>query len=162
MRHVVHTFPPVVDADCRVLILGSVPSVRSCMADFYYMHPYNRFWPLLSRLLGCDFVHTDKEGKRALLLQHHVALYDSVQECDILGSSDAAISNVIPADIDGLLAGSCITHIFCNGAASYRLLMHSHPHLRPITVSLPSTSPANAAWSIDRLATAWQVLTAAI
>lgn len=155
-RHVKHTFPPVVDNDCTILILGSVPSVKSVEADFYYGHPQNRFWKVLSALFGENFLNADKETKRNLLLSHHVALYDSVEECDILGSSDAHVSNVIPADIQGLILNTKISKIFCNGNASYKYFTKYHPTLT--ATLLPSTSPANAAWTLDKLIDAWKVI----
>ena len=154
-RHVKHTFPPAVDAECKILILGSVPSIKSIEADFYYGHPQNRFWKVLSLIYGEDFSNVNKEEKRNLLLKHHIALYDSVEECDILGSSDAHITNVIPSDIEAIIANTKISKIFCNGNTSYKLFTkyHSIP-----AVLLPSTSPANASWSIEKLVDAWQAI----
>ncbi len=154
-RHVKHTFPPVVDTECKILILGSVPSIKSIEADFYYGHPQNRFWKVLSLIYGEDFSNVNKEEKQNLLLKHHIALYDSVEECDILGSSDAHITNVIPSDIEAIIANTKISKIFCNGNTSYKLFKkyHSIP-----AVLLPSTSPANANWSIEKLVDAWQAI----
>ncbi|MBR4800814.1 MAG: DNA-deoxyinosine glycosylase [Clostridia bacterium] len=155
-RHVKHPFPPVVDKDCSILILGSVPSVKSVEANFYYGHPQNRFWKVLSLLFGEDFCSTDKNGKTRLLLKHHVALYDSVEECDLLGSSDAHVKNVVPADIESIVAGTKISKIFCNGATSYKYFVKYHPNLT--ATPLPSTSPANAAWTLEKLVDNWRII----
>ena len=155
-RHIKHPFPPVVDDNCTILILGSVPSIKSVEQNFYYGHPQNRFWKVLSALYGEDFVSKDKEDKRKLLLAHHVALYDSVEECDILGSSDAHISNVIPADIEGIIKGTKISKIFCNGATSLKYFEKYHKDLT--ATLLPSTSPANASWTLDKLIDSWKAI----
>lgn len=162
LRHVEHTFPPVVNAECRVLLLGSVPSVRSMQAGFYYMHPQNRFWRVLEELLHEPFPSLSVAGRTERLLLHHVALYDSVFACDIVGSSDSKVKNIVPADIPGLLHGTKITRIFCNGARSYAELMRAHPSLAERTTALPSTSPANAAFSLERLTDAWRVILEAL
>lgn len=159
-RHIKHPFPPVVDKDCKILILGSVPSQKSVEQNFYYGHPQNRFWKVLSQVLGEDFVldgDADKiEKRKALLLSHHIALYDSVEECDILGSSDAHVRNAVPSDIEGIISGTKISKIFCNGATSYKFFAKHHKDLTAVT--LPSTSPANASWTLDKLIEAWKVI----
>ncbi|MDE6302259.1 MAG: DNA-deoxyinosine glycosylase, partial [Clostridia bacterium] len=144
LRHIKHPFGAVIDKNCKILILGSVPSVKSVEGSFYYMHPHNRFWKVMSALLGEDLIAADITTRAAILLKHHIALYDSVEECDIEGSSDSKISNVIPADIPSLIASTSITRIFCNGTASYNNLLKYHPNLENIATKLPSTSPANA------------------
>ena len=154
-RHVKHPFGAVIDSECKILILGSVPSVKSVENNFYYMHPKNRFWKVLSALLGEDLYSADIPTRKRVLLSNNIALYDSVEECDISGSSDSKISNVIPADIPKLIEGTRISHIFCNGTASYANLLKYHPQLAPITTKLPSTSPANAACSLESLFEAW-------
>jgi len=158
LRHVKHPFGAVIDKDCKILILGSVPSVKSVEGNFYYMHPQNRFWKMLSRLLGEDLVCLDTRSRAEILLRNNIALYDSVEECDILGSSDSKIANVIPADVPRLIEGTSITRIFCNGAASYDNLIKFHPSLLHMAVKLPSTSPANASFSLERLTDAWSVI----
>ena len=157
-RHVKHPFGAVIDRDCKILILGSVPSVKSVENNFYYMHPKNRFWKVLSALLGEDLYSADIPSRKRVLLAHNIALYDSVEECDISGSSDSKISNVIPADIPKLIDGTNISRIFCNGAASYANLLKYHPQLEPITTKLPSTSPANAACSLEKLIEHWKTI----
>ena len=157
-RHVKHPFGAVIDSECKILILGSVPSVKSVENNFYYMHPKNRFWKVMSALLGVDLYSADIDTRKRVLLSHGIALYDSVEECDISGSSDSKISNVIPADIPNLIASTKISHIFCNGTASYANLLKYHPQLEAITTKLPSTSPANAACSLEKLIEAWRTL----
>lgn len=157
-RHVKHPFPAVKDSASKILILGSVPSVKSVEHDFYYMHPQNRFWKVLSALFGEDFYNADKQTKIALLTKHKIALYDSVEECDIAGSSDSAISNIVPADINAIMDGTQISHIFCNGNASYAYFEKFNPALADMTTKLPSTSPANAAFSLDKLIEKWKVV----
>ncbi len=157
-RHVKHPFPAVVDSASKILILGSVPSVKSVESNFYYMHPHNRFWKVLSALFDCDLYNADILTRIDTLNRLHVALYDSVEECDILGSSDSKISNVIPADIASLIAKSKIAHVFCNGNASYEYLVKYNPQFEAITTKLPSTSPANAACSFDKLVKEWSVI----
>lgn len=157
-RHVKHPFPPVIDTNSKILILGSVPSLKSVENNFYYMHPQNRFWRVLSALLGTELTYATQSKKEEVLLCHNIALYDSVEECDIDGSKDTAIKNVIPADIPALLQKSQIKHIFCNGNASYKYLLQYHKSLENITTLLPSTSPANAAYSLDKLIEKWKII----
>ncbi len=153
--HVLHTFAPVWDENSRVLILGTFPSVKSREQNFYYGHPQNRFWKLLSILTKEKLPGTVSE-KKALLLRHHIALWDVIQSCDIIGSSDSSIRNVVPADIAGLLRKIPGLRIYANGEKAYRLY---EKYCRESTgkeiVRLPSTSPANAAWSLERLAESW-------
>lgn len=157
-RHVKHPFLPVIDSSSKILVLGSVPSLKSVENNFYYMHPQNRFWRVLSRLLNMDLTDKDKSQRERILLDCHIALYDSVEECDIDGSKDTAIKNVIPADIPALLQKSGITHIFCNGNASYKYLMQYHKSLEDMTTTLPSTSPAKASFSLEKLIEKWKII----
>lgn len=155
LRHVKHPFPAVTSQNARILILGSVPSVKSVENGFYYMHPQNRFWRVLSRLFDEDFTAMQTQEKIAALHRHGIAMYDSVEECDIESSKDSAIYNVIPADIEKIMSETKIERIFCNGKASFNYLVKYHPDLAEIAEVLPSTSPANAACSLDRLVTEW-------
>ncbi len=155
-RHVKHTFAPIADEHSRILILGSVPSVKSVEHGFYYMHPQNRFWKTISAIIGENLVEMDKYDKAAALKRHGIALYDAVEECDLTGSSDSSITNVIPADIPAIIKGTRISTIFANGAASYKYLTKYHPELQRISVKMPSTSPANAACSLDSLISQWR------
>ena len=155
-----HGFGPVFDAGSRVLILGSFPSVRSREVGFYYGHPQNRFWRVLGRILN-DPVPDGTENRKAYLARHGVALWDAVISCEIVGSADAAIKDPEPADLSLILSTAPIRAIFCNGTLSYSLLQKNRTLPRDLLVfRLPSTSPANAAWSLDRLAKEWETVSA--
>ncbi|MBQ9544354.1 MAG: DNA-deoxyinosine glycosylase [Clostridia bacterium] len=157
---VVHGIDPVFDRDSRVLILGSLPSVKSREQGFFYAHPQNRFWRLLAGLFGEKIPETVEE-KKTLLLTKRVALWDTVKSCDISGSSDASIKNAVPNDLSPILSAGDIRAIFCNGAASFRLYEKLQlPLTGRDAALLPSTSPANAAWDMERLAGAWSVIKA--
>lgn len=158
MRHIKHPFPAVVDSKSRILILGSVPSIKSVENNFYYMHPKNRFWKVLSAIFGVDLYSATVDERISFLLEHKIALYDSVEECDIEANKDSAISNVVPADIPSLVAKSEISHIYCNGKASLHYLLSAYPEYEGITTLLPSTSPANAQFSLEKLIEAWKVI----
>lgn len=150
-----HTFDPVYDRDSELLILGTFPSVKSREQNFYYGHPQNRFWKVLARLTGEVLPQTIEE-KKALLIRHHIAVWDVVAGCEIIGSSDSSIRNVIPADIPRVLKDSRITKIFANGEKAYRLYKKYCEELTGIeAVKLPSTSPANAIFTLDRLTDVW-------
>jgi hypoxanthine-DNA glycosylase len=151
-----HTFGPLWDKDSRILILGSFPSVKSREAGFFYGHPQNRFWKLIAELTQSPLPVTIEE-KKALLHAQHIALWDTIYQCDIIGSSDSSIRNVIPTDLAPVLAAADIQAIFCNGAASANLFRrYQEPLLGRTAVRLPSTSPANAAYSMQRLIEMWQ------
>lgn len=154
----VHPTPPLFDAQSRVLILGSFPSVKSREAKFFYGHPQNRFWRVLAALTGSPLPATIEEKKR-LILENHFALWDSIASCTITGSSDSSIRDVVPNDLSVILDHAPIEKIFCNGAASlacYRRYIEPVTHRAAST--LPSTSPANAAWTLERLIEAWRVI----
>ena len=157
-EHIVHGFAPVWDERSRVLVLGTLPSVKSREQAFYYGHPQNRFWKLLARLYDRP-VPGSVEEKRELLLSQHVALWDVVGECDIRLSADSSIRNVKPNDIRFLLAGAEIRAVCTNGAKAHELY---RKHLLPLTgvedIPLPSTSPANAVCTLDALCERWAVL----
>ena len=151
----VHPIPPLFDAQSRVLILGSFPSVKSREAQFFYGHPQNRFWKLLALLFDEETPVTIEE-KRALVLRHHLALWDTIRSCTVTGSSDSSICNVVPNDLRVILQHSCVDRIYCNGATSFRLYQkYILPQTGIPAQKLPSTSPANAAWNMDRLVQAW-------
>lgn len=158
LQTVVHTIPPLYDSHSRVLLLGSIPSPKSREIGFFYGHPQNRFWRVLAAVLGEEVPQTIDE-KRAICLKHHVALWDTIARCDIAGASDTSIRNAEPNDIGKLVRESEITRIFATGGKSaelYRKLIEPQLHI-PIT-QLPSTSPANAAWSLERLIEAYRVI----
>lgn len=155
-RTIRHTFPPVCDERSEVLILGTLPSVRSREVNFYYGHPHNRFWKLLAGIYREPVPETTDE-KKTFILNHRLALWDVIEQCDIIGSSDSSIRNVVPADVPGLLAQSHIHTIAANGGKAYELYDRYQRELTGLeAVKLPSTSPANAAWSLERLREAWR------
>lgn len=156
LTHVTHPFEPVVSPQSDTLILGSLPSVRSRAEGFYYGHPRNRFWQVLAAVYG-DALPADIPGKRALILRHRLALWDVIASCDIAGSSDASVRNAVPVDIAQVTDAAPIARVFCNGALAGRLYArYLQPRLLLPATVLPSTSPANAAWSTERLTAAWQ------
>ena len=156
--HVVHGFEPVFDKHSRVLILGSLPSVKSREQGFYYGHPQNRFWRVTAGVYG-EAVPDTIEEKKAMLLRCGAAVWDVIAECDIVGSSDASIKNAVPADLSRILDCAPIEAVFANGAAAGKLYKK---HQQALTgreiITLPSTSPANAAWSVERLIQAWKAI----
>ena len=153
-----HPIAPVFDETSRVLILGSFPSVKSREAGFFYGHPQNRFWRVLAAVLGCPIPVTISE-KRDILLTHHVAVWDVIASCEITGSSDSSIRNVVPTDLGRLLADAPISAIFCNGGTALRLYQKYQQNSTGIPAAgLPSTSPANAAWTLNRLVSVWNVI----
>lgn len=160
VQTVVHPLAPVWNENSRILILGSFPSVRSRKAGFYYAHPQNRFWPLMARLFDEPLPQTT-EDRRAFALRHGIALWDSIESCTITGSSDASIREAKPNDIARLIRQTGIQRIYCNGQQSYKLYQkYCADSCGLNAVPLPSTSPANAAWALDRLAEAWKVILA--
>lgn len=155
-EHVVHTFEPIFDHRSRILILGSLPSVKSRETNFYYGHPRNRFWKLLALLTHSDTPATIEE-KRNFLLRNRIALWDVIQSCDIIGSSDSSIKNVVPCDLKSLLAAAPVERIFGNGATACRLYrQYCEKDCGREILPLPSTSPANAAFSLERLRKVWE------
>ncbi len=153
-----HPFPPLFDANSRVLILGSFPSVSSREQAFYYGHPRNRFWPVLAALWAQRPPETIAE-KKELVLRHGLALWDTIASCRITGSSDASIREVVPNDLGLILDHSAVCRIFCNGKTAWTLYQR---YLLPTTGIaaglLPSTSPANARWTSDALIAAWAII----
>ena len=151
-----HPIPPVFDCDSKILILGSFPSVKSREGEFFYHHPQNRFWKVIS-LLYQEALPSSIEEKKTFLLRNNVAVWDVIKECDITGSSDSSIKNVVPNDLNQILRTASIQKIAANGGTSYKLYMK---HLYPITgqkiIKLPSTSSANAAYSLEKLVREWR------
>ena len=157
-----HPFPPLYNEESRVLILGSFPSVKSREQAFFYGHPQNRFWKVLGGVFGQEVPATVEE-KRAFLLRNRVALWDVIASCEIVGSADSTIKNAVPNDLSSILNNSKVSRIFVNGGTAKRLYDR---HLLPVTgmeaTVLPSTSPANAAWSVERLIGEWNKITEVI
>ena len=151
-----HEFPPVYDENSEILILGSFPSVKSREMQFFYGHPQNRFWKVMAQVLHENVPHTIPE-KKEMLLRHHIALWDVIASCDIAGSSDSSIRNVVPNDLGYIISRSRITKIYANGAKSKQLYdKYLSKQLGIEAVQLPSTSPANAAYSVERLLEYWK------
>lgn len=159
--HIEHPIKPVYNEQSRALILGSFPSVKSREQCFFYGHRQNRFWKVTAGVLKKEVPQTIEE-KTKFLLDNHIAVWDVIKSCDIEGSSDSSIANVVPNDLSPILENADIRRIFCNGTKSYELYCK---YIAPVTgipaVKLPSTSPANAAKSVDALMREWiQILTA--
>ena len=153
-----HPLPPLFNERSRVLILGSFPSVKSREGMFFYHHPQNRFWKVLAAVFGCPVPETIEE-KRRLILEHGLALWDVIERCEIVGSSDASNRDAVPTDLSRILDHAPIEAIFCNGSTAYRLYRkHQQSRTGLEARLLPSTSPANAAWQLPRLVEAWQVI----
>lgn len=151
-----HTFQPIYDKNSRILILGTFPSVKSREKAFYYGHPQNRFWRVIAGLTG-EIVPETTAEKKALLLRHRIAIWDVISSCDIEGSSDNSIRNVVPNEVDRLLEKSLIKKIYGNGDKACRLYDRYCLEKTGIDIKkLPSTSPANASFSYERLLECWR------
>ena len=158
MELVSHPIPPVFDEHSKILILGSFPSVKSREGCFFYHHPQNRFWKVLSIVMNQPTPETIDQ-KRAFLLQNHIAVWDVIASCTIEGSSDSSIRDVVPNDLEHILSSSSIRQIFCNGGASHQYYRkYQEKSTGRTAIRLPSTSPANAAWSVSRLVQEWNVI----
>ncbi|MBE6679842.1 MAG: DNA-deoxyinosine glycosylase [Ruminococcaceae bacterium] len=151
-----HPFPPLWNKNSKILILGSFPSVKSREAMFFYGHPQNRFWKVVAAVFG-DAVPCSIEEKRVFILKHNIALWDVIASCDIVGSSDASIKNAVANDISPILSGADIKQVFVNGKTAAALYeKHILKECNRTAITLPSTSPANAAWSLERLIAEWR------
>ena len=158
MGHELHEIEPVFDRHSRILILGSFPSVKSREAGFFYHHPQNRFWRTLAAVTGQETPGSIPE-KKEFLLRNRIALWDVIASCEIQGSSDSSIRNVVPNDLSRILEAAQIRQICTNGGTAYKLYQK---YLYPVTgrtaIRLPSTSPANAASSLEALIEQWKVI----
>lgn len=155
-QHIVHPFEPLYSRTSKLLILGSFPSVKSREQNFFYGHPQNRFWKVVSQILE-EPLPTTIEEKRNMLLKHDIAVWDVIYSCDIKGSSDSSIRNVVPTDLAVVLNQSQITKVYCNGQTSGKMYeKYQEKRLGISAVTLPSTSPANAAFSVERLMEEWK------
>lgn len=153
-----HSFKAIVNPKSTLLILGSFPSVKSRELSFYYMHPQNRFWKVLSETYQTDFVHASVEEKKVLLQEHHIALYDVIESCDITNSDDSTIKNVIPANIDELIQNTQINNIYLNGKKALYYFEKYHHNFPIPYYYLPSTSAANATYTLPVLIEAWKII----
>ncbi len=161
-QHLSHTFEPIYDNHSKILILGSFPSVKSREQQFYYGHPQNRFWKVLSTILQCECPKTITQ-KKQLLLDNYIAVWDVIAECDIIGSSDSSIKNVKVNPLNQILNECEIRKIYVNGATAAKLYRnYSQVQTKRECVQLPSTSPANAAYSIERLCEQWTAIMEAL
>ena len=153
-----HPFGPLYSEHSRVLILGSFPSVKSREQNFFYGHPQNRFWRVIAAIYDSPVPETIAE-KKDLIISSDLALWDSIASCEIKGSSDSSIRNVKANDLSIILDNCDIEQIYCNGRKSYDLYeQYIEPKTGKRAICLPSTSPANAQWSLDRLIEAWSVI----
>ena len=153
---ITHPIDPVYDGNSEVLILGSFPSVKSREAGFFYGHLQNRFWKVIAAVMEDEVPETIPE-KRAFLLRHHIALWDVIGKCTIIGSDDSSIRDAVPNDLGKIISASGLSRIFVNGKkaeAIYRKYTEKKTGIK--AVCFPSTSPANATWKLDRLIEAWK------
>ena len=152
----IHNIPPLYNKSSQILILGSFPSVKSREQAFFYGHPQNSFWRVISKILNEKAPQTIEE-KKALILNNRIALWDVIASCDIEGSADSSIKNVLPNDIGRIISESEIKKIFVNGKTAEKYYKkYAEPVLGIKAVCLPSTSPANAGWSLERLCDEWE------
>lgn len=155
---ITHPFPPLYNKDSRILILGSFPSVKSREQKFFYGHPQNRFWKVISTVFECDEPKTIEE-KKQFLFENGIALWDVIGSCNITGSSDSSIKNVKVNDISEILKEADIRHIFLNGKTAEKYFKkYTKSQINTDAICLPSTSPANAVWSLNQLIEKWKVL----
>ena len=153
-----HLIEPIYDKDSKILILGSFPSVKSREANFFYHHPQNRFWRVLAAVYQ-DTVPEEIADKKAFLKRHQIALWDVIASCNIKGSSDSSISDVEVNDLNMIIANSSVKHIYTNGKLADKLYHRYFDAIIDLPVTkLPSTSPANAAYSLDKLLIYWRVI----
>ena len=153
-----HPFPPLYNKDSKILILGSFPSVKSREQMFFYGHPQNRFWKVVSAVFNNKVPETIEE-KKQFLLKNGIALWDVIASCEITGSSDSSIKNVKANDLSVILKEADIRQIFVNGRTAEKYFnKYTKDKIGRDAQCLPSTSPANAAWSLDELCEKWKVL----
>ena len=153
-----HNFPPLFDKNSEILILGSFPSVKSREAKFFYGHPQNRFWKVLAAIFEKS-VPQSIEEKKEFLLESRIALWDVIKSCNIEGSSDSSIKNAVPNDISHILSNSSVKKIFVNGRTAEKYYnMFIKDKLKISATVLPSTSPANAAYSFEKLVDTWKII----
>lgn len=151
----IHPVKPLYNENSKILILGTFPSVKSREAEFFYAHPQNRFWKIMARICG-EATPVSVDDKSKLILNNHFALWDVIKSCEITGSADSSIKNVVPSDLSIILNCTKISHIFVNGKKAEALYKkHLEKETGIKAVALPSTSPANASWSEDRLFEFW-------
>ena len=158
-ERVIHPFEPFFQSDSKILILGSFPSIKSRADGFYYGNRQNRFWKMLARIFSknrtIEIPETTAQ-KRDFLLKNKIALYDTIKECSISGSADSSIRDAVPADIKKILKESQIEKILLNGKTAEKYFQkYQSPEVQVIAKTMPSTSPANAVWTLEKLAQRW-------
>lgn len=153
---VIHNIEPIYNKDSKILILGTMPSKISRENNFYYANPNNRFWKIISKLFNIEF--KDNNDKKEFLLKNHIALWDVIKSCDINGSADSSIKNVIVNDIDLIIKNSQIKNIYCTGKKSYKLFIKLFPQYISMTTFLPSSSSANATYSLEKLIKEYEIV----
>ena len=152
---IIHPISPVYDSDSEILILGSFPSVKSREEGFFYGHKQNRFWKVVAAVFGEETPETIEE-KRAFLLRNHIAVWDVIHSCEIEGSSDSSIRNVTVNDLNEILKVADIRDIYVNGKTAQKYYKkYTEKLVGREAICLPSTSPANAAWTLERLQEKW-------
>jgi len=155
---IIHPIPPTFDSHSRVLILGSFPSVKTREMGYFYGHPQNRFWKVAAAIFQED-IPMSIEERHAFLLRNRIALWDSIRQCTISGSSDSSIRDVVPNDLRPILDSAPICQIYCNGQKSWEIFhRYIEPEIGRTAIVLPSTSPANASWNLERLIRAWSII----
>lgn len=155
---IVHPIPPLFDETSTTLILGSFPSVKSREQAFFYGHPQNRFWKVIAALHH-EMLPNSVDEKKALLHRCHIAIWDVIGECEITGSSDSSIRDVVPNDLSRILNHAPIQKIWLNGKTAQKYyLKYTENCIHRKAEVLPSTSPANAAWTLDKLIQAWSII----
>ncbi len=155
---IIHPIPPLFNEESETLILGSFPSVKSREAAFFYGHPQNRFWAVVAEIYGYEKPQTVEEKKK-LVLENKLAMWDVIESCEIEGSADSTISNVTANDLSVILNSSKVTRIFVNGKTAEKYYnKYTYPKTGVKAICLPSTSPANAAWNVERLVEAWKII----
>ncbi len=153
--HISHPFEPVYDNNSKILVLGSFPSIKSRENNFYYGHPQNRFWKILENIFD-EKIDNSIQNKKEFLLKHNIALWDTIKSCDIQSSSDSSIKNAIPNDIENIIKNTNISSILCNGNISYKIFnKYFKDKINIQVICLPSSSPANAKFSLDMLTNIW-------
>lgn len=154
-KRLMHPVSPVFNKESQILILGTFPSVKSREGEFFYHHPQNRFWRVISAICNEKLPETIAE-KKQLLIRNKIALWDVVYSCEVIGSADSSIRNVVANDISPILEQADIQRIYANGGTAFRLYnRHIYKHIGREIILLPSTSPANASFSLERLIDIW-------
>ena len=161
-----HPFKPIFDKNSKILILGSFPSVISRKFGFYYANPQNRFWRVLAGILNAPLPESTDE-KIKFLLFHHIAIYDAAISCEIKGSNDAKMSKIVPVNLNPIFKEANITQVYANGGKAYEICKkYLEGEIIKATksevIKLPSTSPANAKFSLEKLANEWSVIARAL